>query len=217
MGKLSLTFIRWGNHHCGRRVRRFLQSWLQSLQRLPLGGSLGLTWVWHSSRSCRKRTRVLVCAGGPGAAGRGCRRCFRAGPRGGSAATAGAGFHQHEAGAVLRGCAGARGQRQSITNTFQTGAVRQSFSATCSFLRAAGEARSWRTLRMMNRSLFGPAFLLPRPDSGTQEPSGGHRGPWDRQESQTMQLTKTKKGLHFSHFLQLSPQRPNWSSFGILW
>lgn len=127
MRRLSLTFTWWGNHHCTRRVRRFLQSRLQSalVKRLPLGGTLDLTWVWQSSRSFRKRARILVCsrcAGGPcatGTAAAGC-RCwlsFRVGPHGGTAASDGSGFHQYEGGAVLRGCADARRQQQLIRNT----------------------------------------------------------------------------------------------------
>lgn len=126
MRRLSLTFTWRGDHHCTRRFWRLLQSRLQPalVKTLPLGGTLDLTWVWHGSRSFRKRARILVCsrrAGGPGATGTAAAGCccwlsFSVDPGGGTAATDGAGFHQYEAAAVLRGHADARGQQQLIRN-----------------------------------------------------------------------------------------------------
>lgn len=60
------------------------------------------------------------CAGYPSSVGtavtgRCCWLGYRAGPCGGTAATARAGFHRCEA--ALRGCADAREQRQSVRNT----------------------------------------------------------------------------------------------------
>lgn len=180
-----------------------------------MGGTLDLTWVWHRPHSFRKRMRVVVCsgcAGGPGtasaaagAAATGCCCCwlgYRAGPRGGTAATAEAGFHQPGAVAVLRGCANAREQQQTIRNTsdlWPRGNIAQRrHCGTCSSLRGEDASRSWWTLQMMKRSPFYTFSLLLTSACRKQGPTDSHQGSWERQGSQKIQLTKPRRNLCMS-------------------